>query len=1002
MKEELEIINKIKRVFVILVAILLVVASFPISSFASSGNDYKLYQLIQDISTNTDTVNDGVTLKSGMLFYSIDDNVEDNFIPFTINGEEIIVPLEQVNAINDNIAEIPSFKEEVLNDSNQIITLSEETQVFSDQNREHVIATLPSGFKFTKFTENDNYYSIILGNREGFIFKEDNQSTDLPKIENTKDSLEQEEAIQDDNDVILEEDSKSDISEQEKVEEVQEEESQNETLTEDNEMSSEEELKLPEAVQEPIEKKMKISSNFGFTANDKYFKVINSDLPIYDNRTGELEKVGNLVKGQVFPIVGELGNWHKVKFGDIYGYVHKSGTAPATNNAKNLNANNKNSGQYITIGNTSPVYDNSSGTIVKFASIQKGVTYPLISHSGNWFTVDIAGRIGHIYKNNVKDGTSHSNTYFEVLTDDLTVYDNRSGSLKPIGYLKKGQTFKKIANSGNWTVINHNGFKGYVWTKSTRPAGRVSSLNTGVASNGNQVKTFDKVNVYDNSSGKLVHFGTIESGQTVNIISYAGDWWKIDFGGRIGYIYKFNVDPIFKNNYFEAHTTTAIYDNSTGKLVKVGEVIKGEAYQWVRDAGRWHEIKFGNGVAYVKKNYTQPIFKVDGEFNNNRYKNSVNSVTMNNDVIVYDNSSGKLIPFARIEEGKSYPVIDLVGNWYRIDVAGHIGYVHKSGVTKDSYNTNYNFTQDAMLTKQMNVNPQTDEYYYDRKRAYISAAYVVEDPGSSYPKYGRVQVRTNLKIQASRSTDDSVHVYGSLKNGDRVRLLEKVGDWYTIELVYGNGWYNALPSDVKEELNTNINMNSSDAFQFLVLSQTAGINESDLAKLLKDKGALSGQEEAFINAGKQFGINEIYLVSHALLETGNGTSDLAKGILVDTVAGKKVEPKVVYNMFGYNAKDSCVKTCGSEFAYNQGWTSPEKAILGGAELIAKDWIYHTKYKQDTLYEMRWNPKGIELNGYASHQYATDIGWATKQSSRIAELYKLLDNYTLTFDVPVYK
>src|SRR5699024_7247582 len=42
----------------------------------------------------------------------------------------------------------------------------------------------------------------------------------------------------------------------------------------------------------------------------------------------------------------------------------------------------------------------------------------------------------------------------------------------------------------------------------------------------------------------------------------------------------------------------------------------------------------------------------------------------------------------------------------------------------------------------------------------------------------------------------------------------------------------------------------------------------------------------------------------------------------------------------------------------------------------------------------------ESPGYP--QYATDIGWAVKQTTNIVQIYNLVDNYTLLFDVPTYQ
>jgi mannosyl-glycoprotein endo-beta-N-acetylglucosaminidase len=184
-------------------------------------------------------------------------------------------------------------------------------------------------------------------------------------------------------------------------------------------------------------------------------------------------------------------------------------------------------------------------------------------------------------------------------------------------------------------------------------------------------------------------------------------------------------------------------------------------------------------------------------------------------------------------------------------------------------------------------------------------------------------------------------------------------------------------------------------FQFLKLSQSTGLNADEVnQKILNGKGILQGKASSFIQAGSQFGINEIYLISHALLETGNGKSELATGVTVSSVNGQPVTPMVVYNMYGVHAFDSDPLKYGSEFAYQQGWTTPEAAIIGGAQYIAANYI---AAGQDTLYKMRWNPVSP-----GTHQYATDVQWAFNQVSSISNLYGLLNCYSLVFDQPVYQ
>jgi beta-N-acetylglucosaminidase len=171
------------------------------------------------------------------------------------------------------------------------------------------------------------------------------------------------------------------------------------------------------------------------------------------------------------------------------------------------------------------------------------------------------------------------------------------------------------------------------------------------------------------------------------------------------------------------------------------------------------------------------------------------------------------------------------------------------------------------------------------------------------------------------------------------------------------------------------------------------ITVEDLNNILKGKGILEGKGQVFFDAAKESKINPIYLVSHALLETGNGSSTLAKGIEVDGDKGKKI----VYNMFGIGALDSDPNKLGAERAYAEGWFTPEGAIKGGAKFIGSGYINNTTNNQDTLYKMKFNP-----GAPATHQYATDINWPYAQIRNIINLVLQCKEPKITFEVPVYK
>ncbi len=177
-------------------------------------------------------------------------------------------------------------------------------------------------------------------------------------------------------------------------------------------------------------------------------------------------------------------------------------------------------------------------------------------------------------------------------------------------------------------------------------------------------------------------------------------------------------------------------------------------------------------------------------------------------------------------------------------------------------------------------------------------------------------------------------------------------------------------------------------YQFLDLSRPNGLSANDLNRYLEDKGTLKGMGQAFIDVANAYNISEIYLVVHACHETGYGKSTLASGVNVN---GKKV-----YNMFGIGAYDDSALHSGSQKAYKEGWFSPEEAIRGGAKWISENYINNAIYRQNTLYDMLWNP---QMPGV--HQYATDVSWAIKQAQKMADMYEIFPNAIFTYEVPVY-
>ncbi|MEK3888467.1 GW dipeptide domain-containing protein [Bacillus sp. FSL K6-3431] len=336
-----------------------------------------------------------------------------------------------------------------------------------------------------------------------------------------------------------------------------------------------------------------------------------------------------------------------------------------------------------------------------------------------------------------------------------------------------------------------------------------------------------------------------------------------------------------------------------------------------------------------------------------------------------------------------------VGNntWYRGKLNGKTVWIHNNYLTNipikevvKTY-TNYNITLNNISDIQMKSFPVTDIYKQTYKLWLREDAFEIVNI-----KDGNGTVKkSNWNIRRGPGTE---YAFYEKVNGNKLTIYDsaKGKDGYTWYHVKNTIWGPALKSDVSYYLNPNNFTSFKDSLQFLKLSHSANIDVAEVnEKILKGRGILAGQAKAFVDAGKANGVNEIYLISHALLETGNGSSTLAKGV--------KYNGKTVYNMYGIGAYDSCPVECGAKRAYDEGWFTPAQAITGGAKFIGNEYI---KQGLDTLYKMRWNPNYAATNNTIGKQYATDIGWAYKQTTRMNQLYSLLDAYKITLEIPRYK
>ena len=201
-----------------------------------------------------------------------------------------------------------------------------------------------------------------------------------------------------------------------------------------------------------------------------------------------------------------------------------------------------------------------------------------------------------------------------------------------------------------------------------------------------------------------------------------------------------------------------------------------------------------------------------------------------------------------------------------------------------------------------------------------------------------------------------------------------------------------------EELMDMLDPNQGEQSRFVDLRLTTGVSASALNSFISStssgrSGMLAGLGSAFVKAANAQGLNEVYLLAHAILESGWGTSTLAYGYDYEggEIDGDYYGAGTYYNFYGIGAYDDSPLSGGRKLAIINGWNTPEKAVTGAAEWIANNYVYASSYAQPTLYAMKWDyARSNATHARGWHQYATGTSWSDSIAILMDSCYDYVD------------
>ena len=625
----------------------------------------------------------------------------------------------------------------------------------------------------------------------------------------------------------------------------------------------------------------------------------------------------------------------------------------------------------------------TSYTVV--TTVKKNDKVNILQSSNGWYKIETSsGKQGWVSSSYISASNSNTNNSTNnntqsniaiVNTDGLNFRNGAGTSYSIIKVLNKGEKVEVISESNGWSKVKHDSRLGYVASQYIDKATTNYTIK--------EVNT-DGLNVRTGPSTSYATIGKLNKGTRVEVISESAGWSKINYNNKTAYVSSGYLKAVSTSTPdTKPEDTTQQYKeikvvNTDGLNVRkgpstsyesIGKIDKGTSVEVISESDGWSKINYKNTTAYVATRYLDKK-STNTEDTTQQYKEIkvVNTDGLN----VRKGPSTSYESIGKIDKGTSVEVISESDGWSKINYKNTTAYVATRYLDKIS------------------SNEQVPPVVGGESTENVSGATI-------YYKALNYTLQNHIDAQYKKALEGGNVISSSIS-----RMSEEL----TTSMPQSRAFVTPSKADLEYYLNPK-NFTNSDKgmMQFLRLdTYKGGITESELNSYLNSLPKVNGkntvfynQGKAFINAAQKYDIDLVYLVSHAMWETGYGKSVLAQGQTITSYKGKPLDkPVTVYNFFGIGAIDKSANVSGAEASYSNGWTSIEKTIEGSAKWISANYINSSKYNQNTIYKMKFN------YDYIWHQYATDVNWPNGISGIMNNIISMYDTASnLEFEVPDY-
>lgn len=262
---------------------------------------------------------------------------------------------------------------------------------------------------------------------------------------------------------------------------------------------------------------------------------------VREKASSKSKLLGTADKGDTYDVLGLFGNWVKIDFDGQDGFVYKKYIR-----VEGVPSDTEVSGKVGKIVNCKTcvnVREDATSKSKLLGTAKKGKTFKVLATAGSWVKIQYTSDTeGYVYKTYIKITNEESETpvsgkIAKIVNCNVAVNvrEKATSSSKLLGTAKKGSTYKVLAKDGNWVKIQYTSdTEGYVFHTYVKITNEEESIDGKTGT----IKCNTHVNIRAKATKDSKLLGTAKNGEQFTVKGKSGNWIKIDFNGKTGYVYK--------------------------------------------------------------------------------------------------------------------------------------------------------------------------------------------------------------------------------------------------------------------------------------------------------------------------------------------------------------------------------------------------------------------------------------------------------------------------------